>query len=66
MSNKPIHEFSDSQTGDTNESRHIKFNAHRAKIALKEQRRAMQKKIFGDHYNYSKIGLNKEKKYWKE
>jgi len=23
----------------------------------------MQKRLFGDHYNYSKVGLNKEKKY---
>jgi hypothetical protein len=41
----------------------MKFNAYKAKLALREQRRVMQKKLFGEHYNFSKVGLNKEKKY---
>ena len=34
--------------------------------AIREQRRIKQRKIFGDHYNYNKIGLNKDKKIWME
>lgn len=48
---------------DTLDNREVRVNAWKAKLALREQRRNLQKKIFGDHYNYSKIGLNKEKKF---
>jgi len=30
---------------------------------VRDQRKAFQKRLFGDHYNFSKVGLNKEKKY---
>jgi hypothetical protein len=32
-------------------------------MQLKDQGKYFQKRIFGEHYNYSKVGLNKEKKY---
>ena len=32
-------------------------------MAIRDQKRGVQRKLFGDHYNYSKVGLNKEKKY---
>lgn len=31
--------------------------------ALEEQRRLLKKRLFGEHYNYTKVGLNKEKQY---
>lgn len=31
--------------------------------AIRDQRKQFQRRIFGEHYNFSKVGLNKEKKY---
>ena len=36
------------------------------KNAIREHKKIQQRKIFGDHYNYNKIGLNKDKKMWLE
>lgn len=33
------------------------------RAAAKEQKKQLQRRIFGEHFNYSKVGLNKEKKY---
>jgi hypothetical protein len=39
------------------------FSSWRMRSAARDQRKQLQKRLFGEHYNYSKIGLNKEKKY---
>ena len=44
-------------------SREMPVNAWRSRLAIKQQRRHLQRKLYGQHYNYSKVGLNKEKKY---
>jgi hypothetical protein len=31
--------------------------------AGEEQRMHLKKRIFGEHYNYARVGLNKEKRY---
>lgn len=46
--------------------RQSQFNNWKMRFALKQQRKQLQKRLFGEHYNYSKIGLNKEKKYMLE
>lgn len=63
MSNKyyqPIEQLSpfEPKTG-----RQTNLNQWKVKMQLKEQKKYFQKRIFGEHYNYSKVGLNKEKKY---
>lgn len=63
MDSKLIGEIDEYMYGDPTDSRQIKFNSYKARNNLREQRRAMQKRLFGEHYNYSKVGLNKEKKY---
>lgn len=35
----------------------------RTKRSQELQRKLLQRKIYGDHYNYNRHGLNKEKKY---
>lgn len=39
------------------------FSSWRMRSAARDQKKQLQRRLFGDHYNYSKIGLNKEKKY---
>lgn len=63
MDSKLISEIDNYLHKDHTDSRHIKLNSFKARNNLREQRKAMQKRLFGEHYNYSKIGLNREKKF---
>lgn len=48
------------------ETRQIKLNQIRMKNAIREQKKIYQRRLFGEYYNYNKIGLNKDKKVWIE
>jgi len=39
------------------------LGALKIRYALKQQKKQFQRRLYGDHYNYSKIEINKEKKY---
>lgn len=47
----------------TNESMHASRQAilscWKKRDTIKEEKKIFQKKVFGEHYNYSRIGLNK-------
>lgn len=38
-------------------------SAWKTRNAMEEQRKLLKKRLFGEHYNYTRVGLNKEKKY---
>ena len=59
MNSKLIREVDEYISDNSSESRQVRFNSQKARMALKEQKKVFKKKLFGDHYNYSKIGLNK-------
>lgn len=63
MKNKIITEIEEYGLEGPLEPHQSKLNVFKAKLAIKEQRKNLQKRLFGEHYNYSKVGLNKEKKY---
>ena len=42
---------------------HVLFNAYKAKQAVREQRKLLQRRLFGEHFNYQRVGINKDKKY---
>ena len=65
-SNKLRGEIDSYLTSNVGSSRGSKFYAFRANANVKQERTVMRKKIFGEHYNFSKVGLNKEKKYMLE
>jgi hypothetical protein len=47
----------------TARGRDAQLHQWKMRLALQEQRKQLQKRLFGDHYNHSKVGLNKERKY---
>lgn len=49
--------------GTTAMNRGLDVSNWKIKNALQEQRLHLKRRLFGEHYNYSKVGLNKEKKY---
>jgi len=48
---------------DTLDGRQAILSEWRMRSAIKDQKKQFQRRLFGEHFNYSKVGLNKEKKY---
>jgi hypothetical protein len=48
---------------DGGDSKQALINGWKMRSAIRDQRKQFQRRIFGEHYNFSKVGLNKEKKY---
>lgn len=63
MKSKITQEIDEYVSEETMDTRQLQFNAYKAKQAVREQRKLLQRRLFGEHFNYQRVGINKDKKY---
>ena len=49
--------------GSTAANKGLEESTWKMRNAFEEQRKLLKKRLFGEHYNHARVGLNKEKKY---
>ena len=63
MNAKFFQQNDDISNHDGGDNKQALINGWKMRSVIRDQRKQFQRRIFGEHYNYSKVGLNKEKKY---